>query len=149
MSIFEGLRSDGALHDVLVRQASQGTDVFGPLTKGCLQDGAGDKYVKDTAAYVLTAIMSHAGGNAFGMPQVEEVLGGLVTGSYMCSEKGRMDALANLVKCDPFRSIVWAKASSLIVKGMGSTTSAVIYKAAFAVWMLAGSKDMLTELEKV
>lgn len=151
MTIFEGCRSDASLVDTLVTGANQ-TDVYGPFTAMLKRPGQGDnKYAADKAAYLLTSIMSHAGIRLFAESQLSGVTQGLVTAQFGCTEKGVMDGLANLLKCDAFRAAVWntSGVKELIAKVQATGPSALVYKSIFCIWMLSFNNEILqTSLEK-
>ena len=68
---------------------------------------SGDKHVTDKGAYRVSSIMGQGGMNLFGQQRVTEVAACLVSGSFGTTDKGSMDAMANHLKCDGFRSAVW------------------------------------------
>lgn len=73
-----------------------------------------------------------------------------MTGELGCSDKGAMDAMANLLKCDDFRTGVWGVkgAKEMILTLKPNSPSALVYKSVFCVWLLSANGAILAELEK-
>jgi len=149
MTIFEGCRSDSSLNETLTESAKS-TNVYTPIMNKLSGSKNLDKYITDKAAYLLSSIIGHGGAAMFSEDQVAGLAKGLVDGSLGCTEKGAMDAMANLLKCDAFRTTVWKVngVKEMILKVQPTSASAIVYKSIFCIWMLSFNPEIQPELEK-
>ena len=99
----------------------------------------GDKHVTDKGAYRVSSIMGQGGMNLFGQQRVTQVAACLVSGSFGTTDKGPMDAMANHLKCDGFRSAVWKVngVKEMILRVPPTSASALVYKSIVCIWMLS------------
>ena len=111
---------------------------------------AGDKHVTDKGAYRVSSIMGQGGMNLFGQQRVTEVAACLVSGSFGTTDKGSMDAMANHLKCDGFRSAVWKVngVKEMILSVPPTSASALVYKSIVCIWMLSFNPQNQPELAK-
>jgi len=89
------LREDSSCYSVFDAALKKGPKLYTGLV-GCLSSSVDDFYVKDKAAWLLTAIMGSLPAY-FSGKEVYEVLG-LLKPDHTCSEQGSLAAIANILK---------------------------------------------------
>eukprot|EP00928_Gymnodinium_smaydae_P053944 TRINITY_DN3780_c0_g7_i1.p1 TRINITY_DN3780_c0_g7~~TRINITY_DN3780_c0_g7_i1.p1 ORF type:complete len:432 (+),score=129.49 TRINITY_DN3780_c0_g7_i1:100-1395(+) len=105
-----------------------------------------DRYIMDVAAWLLTAIMGYTP-HYFSEADAVSVIGKIIAGG--CTEQGKIDAIANLLKSDKFRASTWKQSSvSACVFGVDTklAQAQVLYKSVFAIWLITFDKSLVGSL---
>eukprot|EP00928_Gymnodinium_smaydae_P053938 TRINITY_DN3780_c0_g3_i2.p1 TRINITY_DN3780_c0_g3~~TRINITY_DN3780_c0_g3_i2.p1 ORF type:complete len:449 (+),score=117.12 TRINITY_DN3780_c0_g3_i2:62-1348(+) len=106
-----------------------------------------DSYINDAAAWIMSAIMGHVS-NYFTAADTEALLAKVLNKSA-CTELGKLDAVANILKSDKFRASTWKNPSvSELVMSVDVTSaqSQNLYKSVFATWLLTFDKTLMASL---
>eukprot|EP00386_Alphamonas_edax_P002025 GDKI01006092.1.p1 GENE.GDKI01006092.1~~GDKI01006092.1.p1 ORF type:complete len:452 (+),score=164.35 GDKI01006092.1:165-1520(+) len=144
--LYDVVRDDTSRYDNLV-EAWADRDIFMPFSNLLERPGI-DNYVADKAAFMLSGLMCR-GPKKFSTDQIKYFVSGLVSGRYTVSEAGKLEGLGNLLKIENFRQLVWEApgAIDVVFKHLDPDKSAaILYKAAFCVWLLSFSKPMIASL---
>jgi len=147
--LFDLLREDSSSYGLFADALANKVDFWKPFT-ALLQNRNVDSYVADKAAYLLTAIMAHSP-NYFGEDDINfllNVLFGAVGEKSRTSEIGTLDAIANLLKLDEYRSKVFGRTevSSAIFRVTSSDPAPKIYKSVFCCWLVSFDEQLIGQL---
>lgn len=147
--LFDILREDSSCYGLFAAALANKIDFWKPFT-ALLMNKNVDTYVADKAAYLLTAIMCHSP-NYFSEDDVNQVCN-LLCGpeKSRVSEIGALDAIANLLKLDVYRSLVFNKAevSTAIFRVKSYDAASKIYKSVFCCWLLSFDEELMSTLPK-
>eukprot|EP00928_Gymnodinium_smaydae_P053937 TRINITY_DN3780_c0_g3_i1.p1 TRINITY_DN3780_c0_g3~~TRINITY_DN3780_c0_g3_i1.p1 ORF type:complete len:445 (+),score=127.48 TRINITY_DN3780_c0_g3_i1:71-1405(+) len=106
-----------------------------------------DSYINDVAAWILSAVMGHVS-NYFSVADADALLSKILNSSA-CTELGKLDAIANVLKSDKFRASAWKHPSvTELVMGVDVETaqSQLLYKSVFATWLITFDKSLMASL---
>jgi len=145
--LFDLLREDSSAFGLFADALASRVDFWKPLTS-LVQNRNADPYVADKAAYLLTAIMCHFP-NYFTEDNVNSVCSALCGGEKgKVTESGTLDAIANLLKLDMYRKLVFSKVevASCIFRVKSSDTASKIYKSVFSCWLLSFDPQIVGSL---
>eukprot|EP00921_Rhytidocystis_pertsovi_P024982 GHVQ01040295.1.p1 GENE.GHVQ01040295.1~~GHVQ01040295.1.p1 ORF type:complete len:401 (-),score=66.68 GHVQ01040295.1:328-1530(-) len=151
--VYESVREDPSRFDsVFVEMAGQ--DIMAGLIR-LVELPDGNTRLADKAAFVLSGLMSRAPSSFFALPTYAYFVRSLVQGSAggrpTTSTLGRLEALANILKIDTHREMVWKSAGAveLIVDNLVISTSvpvANVYKAAFCLWLFTFNASFIPRI---
>jgi len=144
---YDMLREDCSCYSVLEEALAQQVDLCGPLL-ALLRKQQLDPYVADKAAWLLSAMVGNMPG-FFTAEQVTDIVGRLLDSKSVVSELGALEAIANLVKTDVFRGLVWGQPGvcERIFRIKPRASSPHLYKCVFCIWMLSFDPKITPELK--
>lgn len=154
--LYDMLREDSSCFEIFDEGMREGCAVFKPLM-GLLERSSTDVnwlYVANTGAWILSATMSHMPRH-FTEDEVKSFLSVLMASASgpenvkCCSDLGVLEAITNLLKSAVFREVVWTHqgVADLVFSVDRNTTSQMLYKSAFAIWMASFDPSLTDSLK--
>jgi len=146
--LYDMLREDSSCYSVLEEGMVQQIDMFGPLMSLLSRQNL-DVYVADKSAWLLSAMVGNMP-SYFNASQVADMVTRMLDTKAVCSELGVLEAIANLLKTDVFRSLVWSQmgvADRVFRVQPRTAASPLIYKCVFCMWMLSYDEKIAMELK--
>jgi V-type H+-transporting ATPase subunit H len=146
--LYDMLREDSSCFGCLEEALQQQVDLTGPLI-AVLGRQSLDPYVADKTAWLLSAMVGNMP-SYFSEQQVKNLVEKLLESKGSCSELGVLEALANLLKTDVFRSIVWKTdgvADRIFRVHPRTAGSPVLYKMVFCIWTLSFDRQISKQLK--
>lgn len=150
MFLYDMLREDASCFSLFEDALHSGIAIYDPVFK-LLEARPSDVFIADKAAWFLSSIIAHMPG-FFTTEQVQKLVTLLMSapGGSAPSEFGVLESLANLLKADVFRKLVWSQSgvADRIFRIRPATAPAnVAYKFVFALWMVSFDADISAELK--
>lgn len=146
--LYDMLREDGSCFSLFEDALKDNCGIYKPLM-AVLERSPTDaqwKYVADKSAWILTSVMGRTP-RYFSDDNVKDTVDILMK-KPSCSELGTIEAITNLLKA-PFRTIVWDApgVQKLILSKNGRSSSPIVYKCVFAIWMLSFEPSLMGSLK--
>jgi len=121
-------------------------DLTKPIMK-VLTAKSADTYSCDKAAWLLSGIVCNAPGY-FNENMVIELLN---MACSTCTQLGSLETIANLLKADKFRKLVWNSqdvAYRVFNVDASGTPSQILYKSLFCCWLVSFDKSLTKDLKE-
>eukprot|EP00397_Hematodinium_sp_SG-2012_P019727 GEMP01020286.1.p1 GENE.GEMP01020286.1~~GEMP01020286.1.p1 ORF type:complete len:428 (+),score=107.41 GEMP01020286.1:45-1328(+) len=140
---YEGLRVDSSLYDVLVGVQ----DIYATLQRFLTRNKL-DTADADRVAYVLSGVMSHSATKAFTADEARTVAS--LVDQKIVSPVGSLAAIANLLKGNEFREILWADAGVVdqVFRVKDNAPAPLLYKSLLCVWLWSFNEKVVSELHQ-
>lgn len=145
--LYEMIREDSSLYSVLDKAVSSNPDILKPVSDLLDTKNNQNPYTADKAAWLITTVVANQQ-TAFSQDKVRHILSAVL--SSCCSELGSVEAIANLLKADQFRAIVWSDndAANRVMRVTYNAPAPVLYKSVFAIWMISFDDQLMSGLGK-
>lgn len=141
------VREESSSYSVFEDAFKADMPIFGAVAKVLMKGfTSNDFFTADKAVWLLTALIGHIQPTDL---QVETLVGLFTNPAKpLCSELGRLEGVANLLKSDVWRAKVWTlpRVPDCVFGVSPQASSPMLYKCVFAMWMLSFDTGLLDEL---